>query len=184
MKKLYTKTGDGGETSLGDGTRVSKDHPRVAACGELDELSAILGWCRSAGGGEAIVSRVERIQRQLLSLGAELATPAESGQADRIAAASAEQRRRLERWIDEATEGLQPLKRLVLCGGTELSCRLHLARTCCRRAERAVVALARSAAVRPEVIVYLNRLSDLLFVWARRANHEAGCPDVTWVPTE
>lgn len=182
--KLYTKTGDGGETSLFDGTRVGKDHPRVAAYGDLDELNAALGWCRSAPGAEAISSKIVAIQPQLLSLGAELASPPESAQAARVPRIADPQCRRLETWIDEATEAIEPLEHFVLPGGTELACRLHLARTCCRRAERSLVALARSEVVRPEVIVYLNRLSDLLFTWARLANQKAGCPDVIWVSAE
>jgi len=182
--KLYTKTGDGGETSLSDGTRVPKDHARVTACGNLDELTVVLGWCGCAAGAAGIASQLGEVQRSLLSLEAELAAPGDSGPAARAPLVSAEQCRRLETWIDEATEAVEPVENFVLPAGTELACRLHLARTCCRRAERSVVTLARAAGVRLEVTTYLNRLSDLLFAWARQVNHQAGRPDVIWVPAK
>ena len=179
---IYTKTGDGGETSLLDGRRVPKDHVLVVACGDLDELNALLGWCRSVEGPPAALLRIEEIERQLFILGAELATPSGPEQAGQVSTDLSDQCRCLESWIDEAVDGIKPVGHFLLPGGTELACRLHVARTCCRRAERAVVALARSEAVRPEVMAYLNRLGDLLFAWAVRANHEAGRPHVIWVP--
>lgn len=182
--KLYTRTGDRGETSLANGTRVRKDHPRVIACGQIDELSAMLGWCRGAAGDGETATRLGRIQRALLAIGAELADPQGATHADYMALIATDDGRQLEHWIDEAVEGLPPLHNFLLAGGTELACRLHVARACCRRAERAVVSLEQTAAVRGEVLVYLNRLGDLLFAWARRANHEAGLTDLVWTPKQ
>jgi len=179
--KLYTRTGDRGETSLGDGTRVSKDDPRVAAGGDLDELNAALGWCRAAPAGEAVASETQEIQQELCALASELATPSDSKPDRRGPLVGREQCQRLERWIDQAAGAVEPLQDFVLPAGTELACRLHLARTCCRRAERSVVTLARSVCLRPEVICYLNRLGDLLFAWARRANRDTGRRDIIWV---
>ena len=179
--KLYTKTGDGGETSLADGTRVPKDHARVAACGDLDELIAVLGWCRCSTGPPAVLSGIKKIQQKLFLLGAELAMPSGSGRSKRPPVVSSDECRRLEAWIDDAVGAVEPLGNFLVCGGTELACRLHFARACCRRAERAVTTLARSGDVRGEVTAYLNRLSDLLFAWARQVNHEAGAADDIWV---
>lgn len=181
--KLYTGKGDAGETSLADGARVPKDHARVRACGELDELSAVLGWCRAAAGGAANLAGIHAIQHELFALGAELALPGSSVGEGGSPGITRDDCRRLEAWIDEATARLEPLREFVLPGGTEPACRLHVARTCCRRAERSVVVLARSDGVRPDVLVYLNRLSDLLFAWARMANYQVGEPDVTWKKT-
>jgi cob(I)alamin adenosyltransferase len=178
--KLYTATGDAGETSLFDGTRVRKNHPRVAAYGDIDELNASLGWCRAAAAG-TIAERLEPIQHELFVLGAELATPAGSRQSGRVPLISSEASRRLETWIDEATAAVTPLRNFILPGGSEAAARLHMARTCCRRAERAVIGLAHDESVRPEAVVYLNRLSDLLFAWARLANALAGSDDVVWI---
>jgi len=178
--KLYTRGGDTGETSLFDGTRVAKDDIRVAAYGEVDELNAVLGWC--AAGGDLFKQRIVEIQEDLFVVGSELATPPDSPAAGKIPMLAADRAAHLEGWIDQACSSVPPLRHFVLPGGTELASRLHVARTCCRRAERAVVTLARSTALRSEVIIYLNRLGDLLFAWARQANGEAGCPDVLWVP--
>lgn len=179
--KLYTRTGDTGETSLFDGTRVPKDHLRVTAYGEVDELNSVLGWCVCAAGEGVLTPRLQMLQRELFTLGAELATPPGSRLAGRVAPISGEHNLRLETWIDEATAQAQPLRHFILPGGAELAARLHIARTVCRRAERAVVALAHSSEVFPEIIIYLNRLSDLLFAWARLANQMAGVADVPWV---
>lgn len=180
--KLYTATGDQGQTALFDGTRVSKDCPRVSAYGEVDELNAVLGWCRAAcdPAGE-LSERLRLVQNELFVLGGELATPPDSRQVGSVALVDTEMSQRLEGWIDAAVASAPPLRNFILPGGTELSARLHLARTCCRRAERAVVSLKRLEGVRPEVIVYLNRLGDLLFAWARQVNHEAGVADQIWV---
>jgi len=179
--KLYTKAGDEGQTGLSDGTRVRKDHPRLCSCGEVDELNALLGWCACLAAG-SLISHLQKIQADLLTLGSVLATPA-GVRPPHVPSVPAEAVRRLELWIDEAWEALPPLTRFVLPGGTELSCRLHIARTCCRRVERGVVGLAAAELVDREILVYLNRLSDLLFAWARQANFNAQCPEVQWLPT-
>lgn len=180
--KLYTRTGDKGETSLFDGTRVAKDHPRIEVCGELDELNALLGWCRAATKPGEMESRIGQIQQHLFGLGSELATPPERGGEPPASPISNNECRELEGWIDQASETAGPLRNFILPGGTELACRLHLARTCCRRAERTLVTLSTATPLRPEVLVYVNRLSDLLFAWARLANHEDHYPDVIWTP--
>lgn len=182
LSRIYTKSGDGGETGLGDGRRVPKDHARVEAYGQVDELNAVLGllaaYCPDAPEGGLL--RV--IQNDLFDVGADLCIPAtaaeQPGDVLRVTAAQAE---RLEQAIDRVNEGLQPLKSFVLPGGGPAAAWLHLARTVCRRAERAVVGLTHHEAVNPQVVVYLNRLSDLLFVLARAAN-AGGAGDVLWVP--
>ncbi len=178
---LYTGNGDDGRTALPDGRRVYKDAPRITACGEVDELNSVLGWCRCAGGSGPWVGRIQVIQSELFSLGAELAMP-EIYRSSGVALAGEQVVRRLESWIDQACEAVPPLANFILPGGTEASARLHIARTVCRRAERAVVRLREDEAVRGEIIVYLNRLGDLLFAWARLADHEAGVSDVPWKP--
>jgi len=179
---LYTRGGDRGETSLFDGSRVAKDDLRVVAYGELDELNSLLGLCRCAAGASVINGRAEQVQHELFAIGRELATPPGGRRFGSAGCISPEQSKRLEDWIDEACKLVIPLKDFVLPGGTELAARLHLARTCCRRAERSVVTLHGVTGVREEIIIYLNRLSDLLFAWARQANHEAGVEDILWVP--
>jgi len=184
---LYTRTGDRGETSLLDGSRVAKNEVRVVAFGEVDELNSLLGWCGCVLGSAGIaVSRLDRLQRDLFSIGAELAMGAEKGWPGKFAGemVGLEHVRRLEQWIDEACQATEPIAHFVLPGGTEPAARLHLARACCRRAERAVVALQAREKVRPEIVMYLNRLSDLLFAWARQANEETGVPDIPWIPSE
>jgi cob(I)alamin adenosyltransferase len=181
---LYTRGGDRGETSLIDGSRVAKDDLRVVAFGELDELNSLMGLCRCAAGSSVINERAEQAQHELFAIGRELATPPGGRRFGPTGCISPEQIKRLEDWIDEACKLVLPLKDFVLPGGTELAARLHLARTCCRRAERSVVTLHGITAVREEVIIYLNRLSDLLFSWARQANQEAGVEDIVWVPLE
>jgi cob(I)alamin adenosyltransferase len=182
LSRIYTKSGDGGETGLGDGTRVPKDHTRVEAYGQVDELNAALGLLAAycPDGPEMVLIR--DIQNDLFDVGADLCVPPaageEPGKALRVTAAQAE---RLEKAIDRLNEGLQPLESFVLPGGTPAAAWLHLARTVCRRAERAVVALARAEPVNPQVVIYLNRLSDLLFVLGRVAN-DGGKADVLWVP--
>lgn len=180
--KLYTKTGDDGQTSLFDGSRVSKDDLRVWSYGELDELNATLGLCCGVGASATLISRVQQVQSDLFCLGAELATPEGAKQSGFVPHLADADVTRLEGWIDEACAATPPIRHFVLPGGTELAARLHLARTVCRRAERATVHLGRETAVRNTVVVYLNRLSDLLFAWSRWVNHEAGCPEVIWNP--
>jgi cob(I)alamin adenosyltransferase len=176
---LYSKTGDGGETSLADGTRVPKDDIRVAAYGGVDELNSLLGWCRAACGG-LLAERIVEIQKQLFGLCTELASPPQSSSGWSHLAVGKDHCRHLESLIDEAQAATAPMTHFVLPGGVEAACRLHMARVCCRRAERGVVTLHRHSPVRTEIIIYLNRLSDLLYAWARLANQEAGYPEVIW----
>ena len=178
--KIYTKTGDGGETSLFDNTRVSKADARVDACGEVDEVNASLGAARAAGVDDEVDGHLQSIQRDLFALGARLADPT-SRIAERVTKATiaADDVRRLEMMIDRFETELPPLKRFILPGGPSGGALLHLARTICRRAERRVIGLG-PGAVEPVVIVYLNRLSDALFVMARLVNHRAGSPEVEW----
>jgi len=179
---LYTRGGDRGETSLLDGSRVAKDDLRVIAIGDLDELNSLLGLCRCAAGTSIINERAEQIQQELFTLGRNLATPSSDQRLGPMECVGPDHNQQLENWIDEACEQATPLKDFVLPGGTELATRLHLARTCCRRAERSVVTLHGEKPVRDEIIIYLNRLGDLLFAWARQANAEAGVEDILWVP--
>lgn len=181
--KIYTKTGDKGETGLMGGGRVPKDHVRVVAYGEVDETNAAIGVVLSTAPATFAAELLTEIQRDLFSLGAALATPEPERlkQAQRDKAAVAGGRvAALEHAIDAAAAELAPLKAFVLPGGSPKAAALHLARTVSRRAERAVVALAREEHVPPDVLVYLNRLSDLLFTLARLANHRAGVPDASW----
>jgi len=178
--KIYTRTGDAGETALFDGTRVPKSNERVDAYGDVDELNAMLGLARAYGLSPLLDKQVAHIQRDLFALGARLADPS-SRIAARVtkAALTAEDTARLERWIDAADAELQPLRRFILPAGTPAAAALHVARTICRRAERHIVALGPDA-VEPELLAYVNRLSDLLFVLARLANHQSGVADLEW----
>ena len=178
--KIYTKTGDAGETSLFDNTRVSKADARVDAYGDVDELNACLGAARAAMKDEDLTTALVTIQQELFALGARLADPA-SRIAGRVtkAAIPPDAIERLERMIDRLEGELPPLRRFILPGGATSGALLHLARTVCRRAERRVVALGPDA-VEGMIVVYLNRLSDLLFVMARAANHRAGVPEIEW----
>jgi cob(I)alamin adenosyltransferase len=178
--KIYTKTGDSGDTSLFDGTRVPKTDSRVAAYGDVDEVQAAIGvaaaHCTDPELGDMLVT----LQRDLFALGARLADPAHkiAARVRKIVIDDASVTR-LEQWIDSLEEGLPPLRHFILAGGTPCGAALHLARTICRRAERAVLGLGADN-VEPIVLVYLNRLSDLLFVMARAANHRGGVPEVEW----
>lgn len=183
--KIYTRTGDGGDTGLFDGTRVPKSDPRVAAYGDVDELNAWLGFVRASLADAALSPMLEQIQRDLFALGARLADPAHKI-ANRVtkAAITATDIVRLEEWIDQLESELPPLRRFILAGGSPAGAGLHVARTICRRAERWVVTLARQeTALSEQVGVYLNRLSDCLFVLARAANARAGVADVPWKKT-
>jgi len=182
--KIYTKTGDAGETGLFGGGRVRKDDPRVQAYGEVDEANAAIGFAASLEPQTFESQLLQTIQRDLFTIGAELATPdpaklgktlARSGAAIGAADVGA-----LEDVIDNHEAKLAPLKNFILPGGTPKAAAFHLARTVCRRAERTVVTLSRNEKITPAVIHYLNRLSDLLFVLARAVNAQAGRPDVTW----
>jgi cob(I)alamin adenosyltransferase len=178
--KIYTRGGDTGETSLFDGTRVSKSEPRVAAYGEVDELNACLGVARAAGVDEPTAALLTHLQRDLFALGAVLADP-NRRIASRVTKAVIGEAdvRRLERWIDELEEELPPLRHFILAGGTPAGAQLHLARAVCRRAERLIVALG-SDGIGPDTLAYVNRLSDLLFVLARVVNRRAGAEEVEW----
>ena len=178
--RIYTKTGDEGETALFDGTRVSKTDPRVSAYGEVDELNAWLGLARAHAPGAEIDDVLARVQRDLFALGAMLADPAHKiASRVRKASLSADDVTRLEQAIDRFEAGVPPLRRFILAGGSPAGAFLHLARAVCRRAERSIVSLGKDA-VAPIVIVYVNRLSDLLFVLARAANHQAGVTEIEW----
>jgi cob(I)alamin adenosyltransferase len=180
--KIYTKTGDTGETGLFGGGRVSKSDPRVDAYGEIDELNAFVGFARSQGEDREMDELLDGIQRDLFAIGALLATPDREKMRRQLAKASidAERVAELERAIDRADTKLAPLRSFILPAGTGQATALHVARTVCRRAERKVVALAPAADIPELVIVYLNRLSDLLFTLARFANIRAGSPEVEW----
>jgi len=184
--KLYTKTGDNGETSLFDGTRVRNDHLRVATYGDVDELNAQIGVARVLAADRAapaemrdIVDHLRRIQSDLFTMGAELATPRADRQQSE-APFAADVIPRLERLIDEAVANVPALKTFVLPSGTLLAGHLHVCRTVCRRAERGVVRLADVEPISSCVIIYLNRLSDLFFAWARLANHSAKVEEEPW----
>jgi cob(I)alamin adenosyltransferase len=178
--KIYTKTGDTGETSLFGNARVSKADARVDAYGEVDELNATLGAARAAGLDADLAATIETIQRDLFAVGARLADPAKRI-ADRVSKAAVHESdvERLEQAIDRLEQELEPLRRFILPGGALPGALLHVGRTICRRAERRVVGLG-PGAVEPIVIVYLNRLSDLLFVMARAANRRAGVAETEW----
>jgi cob(I)alamin adenosyltransferase len=178
MSRIYTRTGDQGETSLGDGTRLPKQSLRVAAYGTVDETNAAIGLARLHARGE-IGAMLARIQNDLFDLGADLAQA--RGKLVAIPRIGASQVARLEKEIDRIDRGLAPLKSFVLPAGTALAAGLHFARTVARRAERLVSDLAKSETVNPEAFKYLNRLSDHLFVLARHANAK-GKKDVLWKP--
>ena len=178
--KIYTKTGDGGETSLVDGSRVRKDHARVAAFGDVDELNAAIGVARTHA-DEELSQLLEGAQRDLFAIGAQVADPrAQVASRKEKAALAASRIVDLERAIDARTEQMPPLTAFILPGGTPLAASLHVARTVCRRAERSALTLGRTDPVDPLILVYLNRLSDLLFVLARHVNHTAGRPEPRW----
>jgi cob(I)alamin adenosyltransferase len=176
--KLYTKTGDHGETGLISGKRVPKDDHRVSSYGDVDELNAVVGWLAVAA-SDAWRVRLAGVQDRLFVMGAELANDRAS---EGVPAIGEDDVKALEQWIDEATAAVLPLKHFVLPGGCELSARCHLARTVSRRAERTVVALSHSVSVGEHVVPYLNRLSDLFFALGRWANRLAGVDDVSWIP--
>lgn len=180
--KIYTKTGDTGDTGLFGGGRVPKSHPRVDAYGTVDELNSFVGLAVVTVLDDHVRAGLEAIQHDLFTLGAILATPppeaarpipeTPDAPLDRIA--------EMENWIDQATAELDELRDFILPGGTRGAALLHVCRTVCRRAERSVVALAAEDSVEEGVLPYLNRLSDLFFVWARLENHRGGEPDVLW----
>lgn len=180
--KIYTKTGDSGDTGLFGGGRVGKDHPRVEAYGDVDELNATLGLVRALEPMPRIDEIIVPIQRDLFSIGALLATP----DRDKMKASLEKARidderiRELELTIDHCELELEPLRSFIVPGGTAKAAALHVARTVCRRAERRVVALQHSEELPPIVVIFLNRVSDLLFMLARVANRRAGAGEVSW----
>jgi cob(I)alamin adenosyltransferase len=179
--KIYTKTGDKGETGLIGGARVLKSALRVEAYGEIDELNAVLGCIRTKLTDETISESLLRIQRDLFAIGAQLADP--RGQVEKKAekvSIGEERVRQLEEIIDRYDAVLPPLRSFILPGGTEGGALLHLARAVCRRAERRMVALSQETSLSPVLIVYINRLSDLLFTLARAVNREAGTEEIPW----
>jgi cob(I)alamin adenosyltransferase len=180
--KIYTRTGDRGDTGLFGGGRVGKDHPRVEAYGDIDELNAAVGLARSIELMPRIDEVLVPVQRDLFGLGALLATPDRERMHQQLAKARIDEARiaQLEHAIDDGDGELEPLRAFILPGGTPKSAALHVARTVCRRAERRVVRLQHEVEIPPLVVVYLNRLSDLLFTLARLANARAGAGEVTW----
>lgn len=183
MSKIYTKTGDDGETGLFGGPRVRKDHLRIEAYGTVDELNAALGVVRSQSPPAELDALLETFQNQLFDLGAELATP--EPQKFGIVGVAPGSILALEQAIDRHEAELEPLKQFILPGGTPIAAGLHMARTVCRRAERLLVSLTAQGAaegtpISPETVIYVNRLSDLLFVLARWVNRRAGVGDVPW----
>ncbi|HKQ30478.1 MAG TPA: cob(I)yrinic acid a,c-diamide adenosyltransferase [Burkholderiales bacterium] len=175
LSKIYTRTGDDGSTGLGDGTRVAKDSARVEAYGTVDELNSVLGVLLAHGVPPDIVAHLADVQNELFDLGGELCIP------DRRTMTQTPIDR-LEKQLDRLNEQLSPLKEFILPGGSATAAYCHIARTVCRRAERRVIALARTKNVNPLAIAYLNRLSDYLFVLARHLNKSAGHADILWKP--
>jgi cob(I)alamin adenosyltransferase len=196
--KLYTRSGDDGSTGLFGSGRVQKDNPRVAAYGDVDELNACVGWAicalsspasaqsDEAGQGQPTAgsfgSILTTLQSRLFDLGADLATPHDSKHESKIHRIDTNHVAQAEGWIDEVDAQNSPMTHFVLPGGTELAARLHICRTVCRRAERAMVKLSHDEPVNPQAITFINRVSDLLFAMARAANKHAGVADVPWVP--
>ena len=183
LNRIYTKTGDSGETSLGDGTRVPKTDLRIEAYGTVDELNAVIGVALTELTHEPTAKRLRSVQNDLFDLGADLCVPECEGEQKpaSVLRVSEPAVRAVEEWIDLVNADLQPLTSFVLPGGSPAAARLHHARTVCRRAEIAVWKLAGRDSVNSQIAVYLNRLSDLLFVLSRAAN-DHGNTDVPWVP--
>ncbi len=179
--KIYTKTGDDGTTGLFGGGRVPKDSARIEAYGTVDELNSVIGIAHAAISDDAMSDLLKKIQENLFVLGADLATPLESRTNYTIPRIGTDDVRYIEVTIDKNEAHLPPLKRFILPGGSPAAAHLHHARTVCRRAERLLVHLAREQEIGSSDIIFLNRLSDLLFVLARRANQIAGVEDVEWI---
>ena len=180
--KIYTKQGDSGGTGLVGGQRVAKDDDRIESYGTLDELSAALGVVCSHPSAATLVGLLQQVQRDLFVMGAQLATPTPN--ACPAGEIGPDEVQRLEQLIDEYETQLPPLSHFILPGGGPVAAHLHLARVICRRAERRIVTLARHAEIGQQLIPYVNRLSDLLFVLARSANATAGIPDIPWHPRD
>ena len=175
--RIYTKTGDDGETGLFGNVRVPKTHLRVEAYGSVDELNSFLGMLRAEETDEGRDAEIREIQAALFDIGADLATPGAKESLERVQAGIQE----MEGWIDRDSEALPPLKTFILPGGHRLAALYHVLRTVCRRAERRVWDAVREEGIPAPIGTYLNRLSDLFFTWARQANHRHGTPDVEWV---
>jgi cob(I)alamin adenosyltransferase len=178
LTQIYTRAGDAGETSLGDGSRVPKTNPRIEAYGAVDELNSVLGLVLSGDVPDEFRPWLEQVQNDLFDVGADLSVPLED-ERERLRVTT-KQVERLEELCDLVNERLEPLKSFILPGGTESAARLHVARSVCRRAERLAVDLAGKGSVNPAALAYLNRLSDLLFILARGAN--AGTAEPLWRP--
>jgi cob(I)alamin adenosyltransferase len=178
--KIYTKSGDAGLTGLLGGERVTKNSPRIGAYGDIDELNAAIGIALAAAPAASLLPQLTHIQHQLFSAGSELAAP--QPEKFNLPLLLEHEITRLEQWIDDMEAELPQLRNFILPGGSPAAAALHLARTICRRAERSVVALAESASIRPEIIIYLNRLSDYLFVASRYENQKAGTQETVWKP--
>ncbi len=176
MAKIYTRTGDKGKTGLFGGKRVKKCDPRINAYGTIDELNAVLGQAGGLNEHKDLDPLIHKIQNDLFDIGAVLASPS----AEKIRSVGAEDIKVLEEAIDRHDRELPPLRNFILPGGSRLASALHLGRTVCRRAEREVVLLSEREAVSPEILTYMNRLSDLLFVLARWANLKEGVLEIPW----
>jgi cob(I)alamin adenosyltransferase len=188
LNRIYTKTGDQGQTHLAGGQRVSKDSPRIECYGTVDELNAFVGMAAISAASPsesvpALAPILRRVQHELFNLGSILATKPEDVHPKQARVTEAEIRQ-LEGEIDRMNADLSPLRSFVLPGGTRLNTELHVCRTVCRRAERLAVSLGREESIPPEAIRYLNRLSDAFFVWSRWANHVLGVPEVLWEPNK
>jgi cob(I)alamin adenosyltransferase len=184
INRIYTRTGDDGTTGLIGGERVQKDSLRVQGYGDVDELNSFLGMCRTMSVKANLTRLVEciaEIQNDLFDIGSQLALPPGSSM-EGIPDVSVEHSRKLEGWIDELIDGVPELRSFVLPGGSELNSALHIARSVCRRAERNILSLSREEPVPSPVLVYLNRLSDLLFAMARYSAHKLGEPEYLWTP--
>jgi cob(I)alamin adenosyltransferase len=179
---IYTKTGDEGKTGLFGGGRVSKANRRVAAYGEVDELNAVFGWVITQTDDAQLIERLTVMQSDLFSIGAHLATPEGARTHIHLPALPEQRVHEMEHWIDAAADTLPELKSFILPGGSAGAAALHMARTVARRAERAVVDLSAHETVEPSILVYLNRLSDLLFMLARSENQRAGVSEPKWQP--
>lgn len=178
--KIYTRTGDKGDTSLFGGQRVPKDAQRIEAYGTVDELNSVLGIVRADSKEPRIDRVLEHVQSSLFDLGADLATPRSLGKT--IKRIGARDTAALEKFIDSLEPELKPLRSFILPGGSPVAARLHFGRTICRRAERVIVRLSRNEDIGDQITVFLNRLSDLLFVLARYANRVADVPETRWKP--